>query len=419
MNFGNEYSLYDLLNNFSSQQNARGPRDSPRGSPFGGPPGPHMHPHGGPHHGGPHHGGPNFGGPNFGGPRGFPPNRGGPMRGEFPFGRGNFGHPMFSRFASPPPFSPFMDPDAYYYRPAYYYVDDDDDEEDDTEYSKMDQDDEESKPDEGADIRSYYHTRPSRAAPSQDTAGEPQLADFLNAFFGNRQPIEAETKDEVNPILGPEEASKEAEPSKEEPKEELKNLPAEESSLDKEKPEDETKKQDSASKPRPLMKKKSSSFLHKPAHGHAVDPLQVSRPEHRMDLPFSPEINVYNCENSYTVVMGLPGASSKSFKVDFHPTSHELLIKGNIEDKVNIDEEFLKIAELKYGAFERSIKFPLLPHIDDTKIKASYSNGLLQIKVPKILDSAEKPIPKKRIVIEEVPDEELEFEKNPNPEIKI
>ena len=138
----------------------------------------------------------------------------------------------------------------------------------------------------------------------------------------------------------------------------------------------------------------------------------------RQDLPFSPEVNVYDTEDTYVVVLALPGANSKAFHIDYHPSSHEMLIKGKIEDRVGIDEKFLKITELKYGAFERTVKFPVLPRIKDEEIKATYNNGLLQIRVPKIVDDTEKPKPKKRITIEEIPDEELEFEENPNPTAK-
>ncbi|CDO94032.1 unnamed protein product [Kluyveromyces dobzhanskii CBS 2104] len=159
--------------------------------------------------------------------------------------------------------------------------------------------------------------------------------------------------------------------------------------------------------------KKRFTYENKGFNSPIPTPLQVSNPELRLDLPFSPEVNVYDTDEQYIVVLALPGANSKEFKIDFHPSSHELLVKGTIENKLGIDKKHLQISELKYGDFERSVKFPVLPRIEDEKIKASYFNGLLQIKVPKIPQDASKPQPKKRIVIEEVPDEELVFEAAP------
>ncbi|KAL2707884.1 Hsp42 [Kluyveromyces marxianus] len=139
-------------------------------------------------------------------------------------------------------------------------------------------------------------------------------------------------------------------------------------------------------------------------------PLQVSNPQISLDLPFSPDVNVYDTNESYLVLLALPGANSKEFKIDFHPSSHELQIKGTIENKSGIDEKFIKISEIKYGDFERTVKFPVLPRVKDEEIKASYCNGLLQIKVPKLPQDSVNPQPKKRILIEDVPDEELVFE---------
>lgn len=166
-------------------------------------------------------------------------------------------------------------------------------------------------------------------------------------------------------------------------------------------------------KEEPRKRSKVSSFQHAEASSPIPAPLQVSNPEMRLDLPFSPEVNVYDTPEQYIVVLALPGANSKEFKIDYHPSSHELLIKGTVENKLGIDEKFTKISELKYGAFERSVKFPVLPRIKDEEIKASYFNGLLQIKVPKMPQDS-TPKPKKVILIEDVPDEELVFEQTHN-----
>ncbi|SCU81869.1 LADA_0C01552g1_1 [Lachancea dasiensis] len=145
------------------------------------------------------------------------------------------------------------------------------------------------------------------------------------------------------------------------------------------------------------------------------DPLQVSKPQKRRGMPFSPAVNVYDTDEAYVVVMALPGATSKSFKIDYHPSSHELFIKGSLDNRSGLDEKTLRVSELRLGKFSRSFKLPVLPRIQDEAIKATYNNGLLQVKIPKILNESHQHPPKRHIVIEDVPDEELEFEKNPNP----
>lgn len=203
-------------------------------------------------------------------------------------------------------------------------------------------------------------------------------------------------------------------------KEAVDRVKGEEEPEQEEKTTNETKAEESGPQNLPESQKTNfHPFAHPQAPSPIPDPLQVSKPEIRLDLPFSPEVNVYDSPEQYTVVLALPGANSKSFKIDYHPSSHELLVKGKVENKIDVDQKYVKISELKYGAFERSVKFPVLPRIRDEAIKATYSNGLLQVKVPKVLNDDSKPQPKRRIVIEDVPDEELLFEENPNPEQRL
>ncbi|QHS72378.1 heat shock protein HSP42 [Saccharomyces paradoxus] len=365
-------SLYDVLNALSNQTGQRGqqglPRQSQRPQRY--------HPHYGQVHVGGHH------------PRHH--------------------HPLYNRYNGVPNTYYYQFPgQAYYYSPEYGY-DDEDGEEEDQDEDMMGNSGAVRKEEgeEGSNARrypSYYHGNTARSNRSDQQANS--LNDLLSALIGVPPYEGTEPETEANDVQGEDGKGREKEKS-EISKEETAESDKEKNPLD----------QPEASS-RPPLTKNSSSFAHLQAPSPIPDPLQVSKPETRMDLPFSPEVNVYDTEDTYVVVLALPGANSKAFHIDYHPSSHEMLIKGKIEDRVGIDEKFLKITELKYGAFERTVKFPVLPRIKDEEIKATYNNGLLQIKVPKIVNDTEKPKPKKRIAIEEIPDEELEFEENPNPTV--
>ncbi|CAD6610638.1 XXYS1_4_G0047180.mRNA.1.CDS.1 [Saccharomyces cerevisiae] len=363
-------SLYDVLNALSNQTGQRGQQGYPRQ-----PQRPQRyHPHYGQVHVGGHH------------PR---------------------HHPLYSRYNGVPNTYYYQFPgQAYYYSPEYGYGDEDGEEEDQDE--DMAGDSGTTRQDDGGEdsnsrrYPSYYHCNTARNNRTNQQANS--LNDLLTALIG------------VPPYEGTEpeiEANTEQEGEKGEEKDKSEAPKEEAGETNKEKPLNQPEESS-----RPPLAKKSSSFAHPQAPSPIPDPLQVSKPETRMDLPFSPEVNVYDTEDTYVVVLALPGANSRAFHIDYHPSSHEMLIKGKIEDRVGIDEKFLKITELKYGAFERTVKFPVLPRIKDEEIKATYNNGLLQIKVPKIVNDTEKPKPKKRIAIEEIPDEELEFEENPNPTVE-
>lgn len=171
------------------------------------------------------------------------------------------------------------------------------------------------------------------------------------------------------------------------------------------------------------VNKVSSFHLSCPSPVH--DPLQVSQPQLDSNLPFSPQIDVYDKPTLYKVVLALPGASKSSFEVDFHPSNHELFIRGSTSNKDKLvskatsqgnelddaeELQYLKVSEINFGSFERSIKFPILPRIKDEEIKAKYFNGLLEVIVPKLPEKKEDVKPKKRVTVEEVEDEELLFE---------
>ncbi|ANZ76740.1 BA75_04314T0 [Komagataella pastoris] len=171
----------------------------------------------------------------------------------------------------------------------------------------------------------------------------------------------------------------------------------------------------SSQAPKPVSRKPSAFNLHKSAPSPPLDSFQVSKPQLRKSKPFSPPINVYDLKEKYVVVVSLPGADKSSFHIDFHPTSHELLIKGEVKNKYyhesSDDESYLKISEQRFGSFERTIKLPTLPRVEDENIKATYSNGLLELVIPKITPDSHEKV-KRRIDIEEVEDEELRREAN-------
>ena len=309
-----------------------------------------------------------------------------------------------------------MPQQGYYYSPQYAYEDDEDenpeeqDEDEDMGVGKKEEPEEESK-----DYPSYYHDESGKYNRGYDTK-QPTLQDILNSLMGGAPVKTASGYADSNDEEGNEEPETPAE-EKETP---VADDEEKQTSVvdDKEKGDIATPEPEHAATSTGKLEKPTRSFAHLSAPTPIPDPLQISNPETRLDLPFSPEVNIYDLDEEYVVVLALPGANSKSFKIDYHPSSHELLVKGKVIDRLGIDEQYLKITEIKYGAFERTVKFPVLPRIKDDEIKATYTNGLLQIKVPK-QEITEKPQPKKRINIEDIPDAELEFEENPNPVTKI
>jgi HSP20 family molecular chaperone IbpA len=103
----------------------------------------------------------------------------------------------------------------------------------------------------------------------------------------------------------------------------------------------------------------------------------------------APAVDVYSLEESYVVVASVAGAIASEITVDFNTRSHELTLGGVINSGMkNISKQDLdkrrRIAERSVGEFERTIRIPAEPAVDEDHIRAKYNNGLLKVTLPKI-----------------------------------
>ncbi|KAG7882715.1 hypothetical protein KL938_003138 [Ogataea parapolymorpha] len=183
-------------------------------------------------------------------------------------------------------------------------------------------------------------------------------------------------------------------------------------------PSAEQQQQVSQSSPKePKLKRRNSTALnmHAKHNEPKIDPLQISAPQLKTNLPFSPAVNVYDFPDNYIIALALPGVSKEFVDIEFHPTSSELVIKGEVKNKYLSDDstvdnsKILRVSEQRFGSFERVIKLPSVPDVKEEAISAKFHLGMLEIKVPKLKDSEKFRKPRK-ITLEEIPDEELERE---------
>lgn len=159
----------------------------------------------------------------------------------------------------------------------------------------------------------------------------------------------------------------------------------------------------------------------KPETSHSYEEgVTISAPQHyKKDLPFSPECNIYEYdsetgdESKYIIVLSIPGADKNSIDIDYHGNTNEVIIKGEIKNEYCKEEGkkslIIKLSEQRFGKFERVVKLPSFPGIQETKIKAKFINGMLEINVPKI-DMNKVRVKPLKITLEDVVDEELERE---------
>ena len=97
-------------------------------------------------------------------------------------------------------------------------------------------------------------------------------------------------------------------------------------------------------------------------------------------LTYSPLMNVSERKSNYFVMMDLPGVLKKDVEVNI--SNGILTISGERKTTEEGDNNNPIWNEASYGTFSRS--FELTSDISENKINAKFSNGVLNITIPKV-----------------------------------
>lgn len=94
---------------------------------------------------------------------------------------------------------------------------------------------------------------------------------------------------------------------------------------------------------------------------------------------FVPRVDVLENEKAYEVHVAVPGMNKDDFKLDLN--ENVLVISGERKFSHESKDRGVHTVETQYGTFSRSFKLP--EDSDGGKISASYSNGILEVNIPK------------------------------------
>ena len=103
-----------------------------------------------------------------------------------------------------------------------------------------------------------------------------------------------------------------------------------------------------------------------------------------------PAVNVVENEDGFRIEVAAPGMKKSDFKLNLN--HNNLTISGSQEnqseesDKTN--EKYTR-REFSYSSFQRTFTLPT--SVDADNIKASYTDGLLKIEIPKREEAKVKP----------------------------
>ena len=105
-------------------------------------------------------------------------------------------------------------------------------------------------------------------------------------------------------------------------------------------------------------------------------------------LVWAPAADVYETENEIVIVAELPGLSEKDIHLSI--TGDLLTIQGERQRGGEVKDASHYRRERWFGKFERTFSLPL--PVDSGQVKATYRDGVLIVKLPKVEEIKPKEI---------------------------
>jgi HSP20 family protein len=102
----------------------------------------------------------------------------------------------------------------------------------------------------------------------------------------------------------------------------------------------------------------------------------------------APKVDLYEEKDDIVVKAELPGIDKENVEVNL--SDHMLTIKGEKKKEEEIKEENYYRSERSYGSFLRTLELP--KGIQEDKVKASFKNGVLEIRLPKTEEAKTREI---------------------------
>jgi HSP20 family protein len=102
----------------------------------------------------------------------------------------------------------------------------------------------------------------------------------------------------------------------------------------------------------------------------------------------APAVDVYEEKDEIVVKAELPGMDKSDIEVNL--SDSQLTLKGEKKKEEKIEKENYFRSERSYGAFIRSVGLPTDVQAD--KVKASFKNGILEVRLPKTEEAKAKEI---------------------------
>lgn len=94
---------------------------------------------------------------------------------------------------------------------------------------------------------------------------------------------------------------------------------------------------------------------------------------------FVPAVDIAETDKSFELEVALPGFKKEDFTINFD--DGQLTISGERKFENEKKEVNYHTRETRYGSFSRTFHLP--ENVDDKKIEAAYTDGILKVTLPK------------------------------------
>ena len=107
----------------------------------------------------------------------------------------------------------------------------------------------------------------------------------------------------------------------------------------------------------------------------------------------SPNVDIFEEGDNFVVKAEIPGMKKEDIEVNL--TADMITISGEKKKEEKIEKKDYYRVERSYGSFRRSFRLP--KEVQADKAKASFKDGILEVKVPKTEEAIKK---EKKVLIE-------------------
>tara|TARA_R110002051_G_scaffold217596_1_gene281632 strand:- start:1069 stop:1545 length:477 start_codon:yes stop_codon:yes gene_type:complete len=101
-----------------------------------------------------------------------------------------------------------------------------------------------------------------------------------------------------------------------------------------------------------------------------------------------PKVNIKETADSFMIELAVPGLKKSDFKLDLD--NQVLTISTESKEENEHKEENYTRREFGYSAFKRTFTLP--DSVNDEKINANYTDGILSVLLPKKEEAKQKPV---------------------------